>query len=147
MEHKRWLLLKRPENLTEKQTVRMAELLKLNLHSIKGYLLHEDFQRFWEYPRYDFAGKFLGNWVTRTLQTDLEPMKKVANMLRNQKPLILNWFKAKGKLLSGAVEGMNLKAKLTMRKAYGFRTLKGLQIALYHEIGKLPEPDYLHRFC
>lgn len=147
LEHKRWLLLKRPENLTEKQTIRMAELLKLNLSSLKGYLLREDFQRFWEYQRIDFADKFLDDWVTRTLRTDLEPMKKVANMLRNHKPLILNWFRAKGQLSSGSVEGMNLKAKLTMRKAYGFRTLKGLQIALYHELGKLPEPEYLHRFC
>lgn len=147
LERKRWLLLKRPDNLSEKQTARMGELLKLNLASIKGYLLREDFQRFWEYQRYDFADKFLENWVTRTLQTDLEPMKKVARMLRSHKPLILNWFKAKGRLSSGAVEGLNLKAKLTMRKAYGFRTLKCLQIALYHELGKLPEPEYLHRFC
>ena len=147
LERKRWLLLKRPENLSEKQTARMSELLKLNLASIKGYLLREDFQRFWSYQRYDFADRFLENWVTRTLQTDLEPMKKVAKMLRKHKPLILNWFKAKKKLSSGAVEGMNLKAKLTMRKAYGFRTLKCLQIALYHELGKLPEPEYLHRFC
>jgi transposase len=141
------LLLKRPENLTEKQTTRLGELLKLNLASIKGYLLREDFQRFWEYQRPDFAGKFLDNWVTRALQTDLEPMKKVARMLRSHKPLILNWFKAKGQLSSGAVEGLNLKAKLTMRKAFGFRTLKCLQIALYHELGKLPEPEYHHRFC
>ncbi len=147
LERKRWLLLKRPENLSEKQTARMDELLKLNLASIKGYLLREDFQRFWEYQRFDFAGKFLDNWVTRTLQTDLEPMKKVAWMLRRHKPLVLNWFKAKGEISSGAVEGMNLKAKLTMRKAYGFRTLKCLQIALYHELGKLPEPECLHRFC
>jgi len=147
LERKRWLLLKRPENLSEKQTARMGELLKLNLASIKGYLLREDFQRFWEYQRYDFADKFLENWVTRTLQTDLEPMKKVAKMLRKHKPLILNWFKAKGRLSSGVVEGLNLKAKLTMRKAYGFRTLKCLQIALYHELGKLPEPEYFHRFC
>ena len=147
LERKRWLLLKRPENLSEKQTSRMSELLKLNLASIKSYLLREDFQRFWEYQRYDFADKFLENWVTRTLQTDLEPMKKVAKMLRKHKPLILNWFKAKGRLSSGAVEGLNLKAKLTMRKAYGFRTLKCLQIALYHELGKLPEPEYFHRFC
>ncbi len=147
LERKRWLLLKRPDNLSEKQTARMSELLKLNLTSIKGYLLREDFQRFWEYQRYDFADKFLENWVTRTLQTDLEPMKKVAKMLRKHKPLILNWFKAKGRLSSGVVEGLNLKAKLTMRKAYGFRTLKCLQIALYHELGKLPEPEYLHRFC
>jgi transposase len=92
LERKRWLLLKRPENLSEKQTARMDELLKLNLASIKGYLLREDFQRFWEYQRFDFAGKFLDNWVTRTMKTDLEPMKKVAKMLRKHKPLILNWF-------------------------------------------------------
>ncbi len=147
LEHGRWLLLKRPENLSEKQTARLNELLKLNLASIKGYLLREDFQRFWTYQRPDFAEKFLDNWITRTLQTDLEPMRKVARMLRNHKPLILNWFKAKGRLSSGAVEGMNLKAKLTMRKAYGFKTLKCLEIALYHTLGRLPEPDYHHRFC
>lgn len=96
LERKRWLLLKRPENLSEKQTASMGELLKLNLSSIKGYLLREDFQRFWEYQRFDFAEKFLENWVTRTLQTDLEPMKKVARTLRKHKPLILNWFKRPG---------------------------------------------------
>jgi len=147
LERGRWLLLKRPENLSEKQTARLDELLKLNLGAIKGYLLREDFQRFWEYQRYDFAGKFLENWATRTMQTNLVPMKKVATMLRKHKPMILNWFKAKGELSSGAVEGLNLKAKLTMRKAYGFKTLKCLEIALYHELGKLPEPDCQHRFC
>ena len=42
LERSRWLLLKRPENLAETQTVRMSELLKLNLASIKGYLMRED---------------------------------------------------------------------------------------------------------
>ena len=147
LEKGRWLLLKRPENLSEKQTVRLGELLKLNLASIKGYLMREDFQRFWEYQRGDFAGKFLDDWVTRALHTDLEPMKKVARMLRDHKPMILNWFKAKGRLSSGAVEGLNLKAKLTIRKAYGFKSLKCLQVALYHTLGDLPEPLCLHRFC
>jgi transposase len=49
LERSHWLLLKRPENLAEKQTVRMSELLKLNLASIKGYLMREDFKRFWDY--------------------------------------------------------------------------------------------------
>lgn len=147
LEKGRWLLLKRPENLSDKQTSRLDDLMKLNLSSIKAYILREDFQRFWEYQRSDFAGKFLDNWVTRTLQTDLEPMKKVARMLRNHKPMILNWFKAKGRLSSGAVEGMNLKAKLTMRKAYGYKSTKCLQVALYHTLGNLPEPCVIHRFC
>jgi len=147
LEKGRWLLLKRPENLSDKQTSRLGDLMKLNLSSIKAYILREDFQRFWEYQRSDFAGKFLDNWVTRTLQTDLEPMKKVAKMLRSHKPMILNWFKAKGRLSSGAVEGLNLKAKLTMRKAYGFKSTKCLQVALYHTLGNLPEPSVIHRFC
>ena len=48
---------------------------------------------------------------------------------------------------SGAVEGLNLKAKLTVRKAYGFKTLRCLQVALYHTLGDLPEPLCHHRFC
>ena len=74
-------------------------------------------------------------------------MKKVARMLRRHKPLIMNWFAAKGTLSSGAVEGLNLKAKLTMRKAYGFKSIDSLKIALYHTLGKLPEPPGTHRFC
>jgi hypothetical protein len=44
------------------------------------------------------------------------------------------------------VEGLNNKAKLTMRKAYGFRTFRITEIALYHALGKLPEPHAAHRF-
>jgi transposase len=147
LEKGRWLILKRPKNLSEKQTSRLGDLLKLNLSSIKAYLLREDFQQFWEYTIPAAAEKFLDNWVTRTLQTDLEPMKKVAKMLRNHKAKILNWFEAKGKLSSGAVEGLNLKAKLTVRKAYGFKSVNCLQVALYHTLGELPEPLCRHRFC
>jgi transposase len=147
LEKGRWLLLKRKENLSEKQASRLGDLMKLNLSSIKAYMLREDFQQFWCYQRHDFADKFLENWVTRTLQTNLEPMKKVAKMLRSHKPMILNWFKAKGRLSSGAVEGMNLKAKLTIRKAYGFKTVKCLQVALYHTLGNLPEPMCNQKFC
>ncbi|KAA3592816.1 MAG: ISL3 family transposase, partial [Candidatus Scalindua sp. AMX11] len=46
----------------------------------------------------------------------------------------------------GVVEGFNLKAKLTMRRSFGFRTLKSIEIALYHTLGKLPEPPITHRF-
>ena len=61
-------------------------------------------------------------------------------LLSPHKPLILNWFRAKGTLSSGPVEGLNNKAKLAIRKAYGFRTLDALQIALYHQLGSLKEP-------
>jgi hypothetical protein len=42
---------------------------------------------------------------TRALRSRLEPMKKVARMLRSHEDLLMNWFKAKGEISSGAVEG------------------------------------------
>ena len=109
--------------------------------------MREDFQRFWEYKTPAWADKFLEDWVQRTMRSKIAQMKKVGKMLRSHKGLILNWFRAGGKLSSGAVEGFNLKAKLTMRKAYGFRSTENLQIALYHTLGNLPEPETTHRFC
>jgi len=43
----RWLLLKRPDNLSAKQDIRLAELLRYNLRSVRSYLLKEDVQFFW----------------------------------------------------------------------------------------------------
>lgn len=143
----RWLLLKQSTNLTQKQTIRLSQLLKINLASVKAYLLREDFQQFWTYRSAAWANKFLKDWTTRTMRSRLAPMKKVAKMLRSHQELILNWFRAHGKLSSGPVEGLNNKAKLAIRKAYGFKTLNCLQIALYHQLGELKEPPWTHRFC
>lgn len=143
----RWLLLKRPENLTEKQELRLADLVRYNLRAVRSYLLKEDFQAFWEYVSAGWAGKFLDRWCKRAMRSRLEPMKAVARMLRNHRELLLNWFRAKGALSSGTVEGFNNKARLTTRRAYGFRTYQAAEIALYHTLGRLPEPLFTHRFC
>lgn len=143
----RWVLLKNPPNLTDKQVLKLHDLLQSKLLSVKSYLMREDFQRFWQYRYVAWAERFLDAWCKRTMYSKIEPMKKVARSLRAHKKLILNWFRAHGEVSTGAVEGFNLKAKLTMRKAYGFRSLDHLQIALYHTLGNLPEPETTHRFC
>jgi transposase len=147
LKHSRWCLLKRPENRTPKQTVKLKELLKYNLQSVRAFLQREDFQRFWEYESPAWAGKFLDEWCARVMRSKLEPMKKVASTLRNHRQLILNWFEARGTVSAGVVEGMNNKVKLTTRKAYGFRTIDAVKLALYHNLGALPEPEFTHRFC
>jgi len=143
----RWLLLKRPENLTESQEIKLADLLRYNLKSVRSYLLKEDFQSFWEYKMPFWAGRFLDQWCTRVMRSRIEPMKDIAKTLREHRGLILNWFKAKNVLSLGAVEGLNNKAKVTTRKSYGFRTFGAAEIALYHTLGNLPEPQRTHRFC
>jgi len=146
LKHTRWCLLKRPENLTEKQEVTLWELLKHNLKTVRAYLLKEDFQGLWEYVSPHWAGVFIDRWTKRAMRSRLEPMKKVAKMVRNHRALILNWFVAKGQLSSAAVEGLNNKLKVITRRSYGFRTFKAARIALYHALGQLPEPSDTHRF-
>ena len=146
LKHARWCLLKRPENLTGRQAEKLSELLKCNLKAVRAYLLREDFQRFWEYRSPHWARRFLKEWCTRTMRSKIEPMKKVAGTLRSHEALILNWFRAKGRLSSGVVEGLNTKVKVTLRKSYGFRTSEAIELALYHSLGKLPEPKHTHEF-
>ena len=81
------------------------------------------------------------------MRSKIDPMKKVARMLRNKRELVLNWFVAEGRLSSGIVEGFNNKLKLITRRSYGFRTQTAYETALYHNLGALPEPEFTHRFC
>ena len=81
------------------------------------------------------------------MRSRLEPMKKVAQMLRAHEELLLNWFRAKGEISAGAVEGLNNKIRVVTRRSYGFRTFDAMKTALYHTLGRLPEPESAHRFC
>lgn len=137
LKHSRWCFLKNPENLTDNQKVKLKDLLACNLKTIRAYLLKEDFQNFWEYTSATWAGKFLDQWCTQVMRSKLEPMKKVAKTIRKHKSLLLNFFEAKGQLSLGAVEGQNNKAKVVIRKSYGFKTAEVLKIMLYHKLGKL----------
>lgn len=143
----RWCILKRPKNLTDKQSVKLKELLACNLKTIRAYLLKEDFQRFWQYQRAAWAARFLDDWCRRTMRSRIQPMKQMAKTLRTHRELLLNWFRAREQIALGAVEGLNNKAKVTSRKAYGYRSFEVLKIALYHTLGCLPEPEGTHRFC
>jgi transposase len=63
----------------------------------------------WKYKSPIWAGAFLDRWCHRAMRSRLEPIKKVARMLGNHEEPLLNWFRAKDELSSGAVEGLNNK--------------------------------------
>lgn len=146
LKNSRWVFLKNPENLTDKQKVKLKDLLACNLKTIRAYLLKEDFKSFWNYTSATWAGKFLDAWCTQVMRSKLEPMKKVAKTIRSHKQLLLNWFEVKNKISLGAVEGLNNKSKVVIRKSYGFKTADMLKMMLYHKVGRLPVPDLAHKY-
>jgi transposase len=142
----RWLLLKREENLKTEQRLRLRDILRYNLRTVRAYLLKETFQQLWDYNSATWAGKFLDEWGRQVMRSRIEPMKKIARSLGGHRELILNYFRAQKLLSSGGVEGLNNKGKVTMRKSYGFRTFRCLELPLYDSLGKLPEPESTHDF-
>ena len=77
------------------------------------------------------------------MRSRLDPMKQVARMVRSHRELILSWFRARGQLSNGIVEGFNGKAGVTTKKAFGYRTCE----APSHTPGDLPESELAHGFC
>ena len=126
----------------------MRRLLNTKLVTARAWALKDLFEHFWSYKSLRHAGDFLEYWTWRALRSRIEPMKKVARTLRAHEDLLMNWFKAKGEISSGAVEGLNNKIRVVTRRSYGFRTYDAMETALYHTLGRLPEPgEFTHRFC
>jgi transposase len=99
----RWVLLKRPANRTRAQRAHLRALVQHNLRAVRAMLLREWFDDFWHYRSVDWAGAFLDEWCVQVVRSRLEPTKKVARMLRRHRPLLLNWFRARGEISAGIV--------------------------------------------
>lgn len=140
----RYIWLKNPWNLTDGQDVRLRSLEKLNLKINRAYLLKEAFRQFWDYTSRSWAEKYLRKWFWWATHSRLEPMKDFAWMIRNHEKGILNYFNMK--ITNATVEGLNNKAKVISRRAYGFRTPTTFIQNLYLCMGDLPMPQTVHRF-
>jgi transposase len=143
----RWQLLRRASRVRGRAKQRLCGLLRANLATGRAWMLKETFRDFWRYRSLYWARAFLSVWTERALRSRLEPMRRVARMLRSHEELLMNWFRAKGEVSAGVVEGLNNKIRVVTRRSYGFRTYDAMEIALYLTLGRLPEPESTHRFC
>ena len=142
----RWALLKNRKNWTRSERRRMRDLQHSGLASIRAYWLVAAFEHFWGYVSPTWAGKFLDAWCRKVRRCRLKPLKRVAASLTEHREVLLNYFRAKKTISGGVIEGLNNKVKVTFRRSYGFRTDKAREIALFHALGKLPEPEITHKF-
>jgi len=91
----RFIWLKNPENLTDKQRTRLGYLEKLNLKINRAYLLKETFRDLWSYKRKGWANKYLNKWFWWATHSRLKPLRDFAWMLRKHQDGVLNYFKAR----------------------------------------------------
>jgi transposase len=92
------------------------DLLRYDLKTVRAYLLKEAFQQLWDYNSPAWAGKFLDELCRQTMRSRID---------------MLNYFRAQKKkktISSGVVEGLNNKAKVTMRNPTAFAPAGSLNL-------------------
>jgi len=140
----KYMWIKNPWNLSDKQKIRSSELLKMNLKVVKAYLLKELFRKLWSYKRKGWAARYLKQWFWWATHSRLKPLRDFAWMLRNHEEGILAYFDLR--IDNGIVEAMNNNAKVISHRARGYRSEKTFSLALIHSLGKLQLPICQHRF-
>ncbi len=141
LKHTRWTLLRWGSRVRRRARQKLNALLASKLQTAPAWELKEAVAHFWKYRSMTWAGAFLDYWTWRAMHSHLQPMQKVARMLRAPEPFLLNWFRAGGEIFAGAVEGLNTKIRVMTRRSYGFRTYAAMEVALYHTLARLPSPN------
>ncbi len=140
-------LLQWRDSLSEKRIPRLEEILMLNLDTVRACLLEEELRQFFDCDSPTRAKRFLKRWRRRTIRFQIVPLVKFAATLQNPRPLVINWFRTGRCHSSDAVGGMNLKARLALGEAFGFRSCEACELALCHTLGNLPQPDDARGCC
>lgn len=117
----RYIWLKNPENLTDRQRLRLAELEhQRGLKVLRANELKELFRHLWTYRSKAWAKKYLRQWFWWATHSRMEPIKDFAWMLRRHEEGVLAYFDHR--IDNGAVEAMNNNAKAISHRARGFRS-------------------------
>jgi hypothetical protein len=136
----RYTWLKNPENLTDRQRLRLAELEKRGgLKVLRAYELKELFRKLWDYRSKTWAKRYLDRWFWWATHSGLEPLREFAWMLRDHEDGVLAYFDHR--IDNGAVEAMNNNAKAISHRARGFRSEKAFTLAMLHCLGGLEFPE------
>jgi transposase len=132
----RYLWLYNAENVPASQRERFARLQRLPwLKSARAWALKESLRPLWRYRRVGWARRLFASWYAWAIRSRLEPMRRVARMIRDRLELVLNF--CRHGVSNAVAEGLNSKITAIKSKACGFRSPEAFKTAIYFYCGGL----------
>ncbi len=116
----RWAVLKSPWNLSELESGKLQRLQRANRGLFRGYLLKESLASLLDLRQRWRARRRLNEWFAWASRSKLKPFVKLARTLRKHIDGILAYVETG--LSNGPLEGINNKARLIVRRAFGFHS-------------------------
>ena len=131
----KYLWLKGFENPSEEKQVRFNELQSLGLKVGRAYAIKETFDHFWDYRYPACARKFFNKWYGWARRSQLEPVKRVAKMVKEHFENIITYLKHR--ITNATTEGFNGVIQSIKANARGFRSFENYRVAILFQCGKL----------
>jgi transposase len=132
----RYVWLKNPENLTEKQKELLETLRYENLRTAKVYQMKLTFQDIYRNIREaEAAEEAIKKWLSWAVRSRLEPITRFAKTVKTRFSGIVRYFTSGP--TSGAMGGVNSRIQEIKRGARGFRNIDNFITMIYLEAGGL----------
>jgi transposase len=131
----RYIWLKNPENLTEKQLKGLVSLKDMRLKTSKAYEIKLSLRDFWDIRDPILAQLYLKKWYFWATHSRLNPVIDKAKTLKNHWNGILNYVN--NRINNGVLEGINSLIQAAKNSSRGFRSTKNFIITIYLRLGKL----------
>jgi len=127
----RWLLLKNPENLKQRndEPRRLEKALEINQPLSTVYYMKEELRQIWAQKDKKTGEKLINNWINLANLSDIPMLKKFAKTLSLHKIRILAYYDYG--ISTGPLEGTNNKIKTMKRQAYGYRDQEFFKLKLF----------------
>ena len=114
-----YALWKNPENLTDRQATKLADIQKTNKPLYRGYLLKEQLRQIYRLPA-DAAVALLDEWIAWARRCRLAPFVKLAKTITKQRAGIVAAIEHG--LSNARVEAINTQIRMITRRAFGFHS-------------------------
>ncbi|WP_430450685.1 ISL3 family transposase [Rhodopirellula europaea] len=131
----RQMLLYNEENLNEDQQIDLQILQKSDLRTGRAWALKENFRHFWDSADEAAGKRFFDGWYGWAMRSRLEPIKKVARMLKGHLPGLMSYFNHY--VTNALSEGFNSKIQSIKSAARGFRSFANYRLRILFYCGKL----------
>lgn len=129
------LWLYNPDNIPEGRALDFEVLKNQEMKTSRAWAIKENFRWFWMNCYAGNARKYFGKWYSWASRSRLEPIVKVAKMIKNRLPNVLTYFKHH--ITNAISEGFNSKIQALKANARGFRNFENYRIRILFFCGKL----------
>ena len=123
------------ENLRESRWESFQELLARPLKTARAWAIKEHLRNLWDAPDEAAGREFFKRWYGWAIRCRLEPVKRVAKMLKAHFHHIVTWFRHR--LSNAAAEGLNSKIQALKSAARGFHSFASYRVRILFFCGGL----------